>query len=62
LEGERNMFLQSTASTWLTLVKLLYGDSTLLYFPILVNDKEGIAAWKQNTKLMAALEALGLKG
>jgi hypothetical protein len=42
------------------LVHILYGDQTLLYVPVLINDAEGIAIWKENKKLIAALEALGI--
>jgi hypothetical protein len=54
------VFLQSTTSTGFTLVRVQYGDETLALLPLLINTPEGIAAWKENTKLMTALQLLGL--
>ena len=61
LEGERNVFIQSNAGTGLALFEVKYGDKRLTYLPILINDKEWIEAWRQNEKLMLALELLGVK-
>ncbi|MDR2191096.1 MAG: hypothetical protein LBP53_08280 [Candidatus Peribacteria bacterium] len=60
LDGERTLFLQSTASTGLALVHIQYGNITLATLPILINTPEGIAARKENKKLMEALQALHL--
>jgi hypothetical protein len=60
LEEERSIFLQSTANTGLCLVRIQYGDNMLAILPLLINTPEGIAAWKENTKLMTALQLLGL--
>lgn len=61
LERERNIFLQSSAETGLTLVTIKYGDEVLYRFPVLINDKEGIEKRKQNEKLLIALQALGIE-
>ncbi|MDR2415742.1 MAG: hypothetical protein LBD75_03950 [Candidatus Peribacteria bacterium] len=52
--------MQSTANTGLCLVRIQYGDNMLAILPLLINTPEGIAAWKENTKLMTALQLLGL--
>ena len=56
------MFLQSTSTTGITLVQVLYGEKVLAYFPVLVNDAEGIRLWRENAKLMTALSRLGIEG
>ena len=60
LGGERKVFLQSNEWTGLVLFEVKYGDKRLTYLPILINDKEWIEKWKQNEKLIIALELLGI--
>jgi hypothetical protein len=43
------------------LAKISYNNNLLTYLPILINTPEGIALRKQNEKLMAALDALGIR-
>jgi hypothetical protein len=56
LDSERKIFLQTTSSTGVALVKVTYGESVLASYLLFINTPEELTILKQNNNLMTLLQ------
>lgn len=61
LDGERKIFLQTTASTGLALLKVNYGDKNIASYLLFIDTPENLDILKQNEKLLALLQKCGFQ-